>query len=164
MHNPTNLAVRAIAVIFAKQLLLPLIFAAGIILLLLWVGLILLMIHVSSWWLLATLLLGPATVLVLFVAGIVWFLIKKLTPAMSPRQDKAAKRFVERTSSYTELVGMSRFLLAFHIIRRAIQKKPTSYFDELLGHSAELREDFNTLRDEFKKNSRKVVKNLEEQE
>lgn len=164
MNNPTTLAVRAIAVTFARQLLLPIIIAAAVVIVLLWVGLIILTAQVSSWWLLALVLLVPATFMTILVASLLWFLLKKLTPVMSERQTTAATRFVERTSSYAEVVGMSRFVLAFHIIRRAVQKKSTSYFDELLSHSSELREDFTTVRDEFAKTPRKVVRNIEDSE
>lgn len=162
MKNPTTLAVRAIAAAFAKQLLLPLIIGIGVVLLLLWAGLVLLATNVSAWWLLLALLLLPATLIASSIAAILWMLIKKLAPTMSPTQKKAANRFVAHTATYTELVGMSRFLLAFYIVRHAIQRKPGTYFDELLGQSKELRADFTIVRDEFSKQPRKTVPNLAE--
>lgn len=160
MENPTTLAVRAIAAAFAKQLLLPPVIGIGVVLLLLWVGLVLLAINVSAWWLLLGFVLIPASFIVASVAIILWMLIKRLTPAMSTTQKEAANRFVEHVTTYTDLVGMSRFLFAFYIVRHAIQRKPGTYFDELLDRSKELRTDFAIVRDEFSKHPRKTVSNL----
>lgn len=163
MKSATTRAVRAIAGTFARQIIVPILVIAAIVLLVLWLGLIILAMQVSLWWLLLLLVLIPATLLAGLIGAAAWFVVSKLTPSMTRTQKAAATRFVERVGTYSNIMGMSRYLIAFHIIRQVIQKKPRTYISELIGNSTELRDDFYALRDEFATNKRKVVRNLEEE-
>jgi hypothetical protein len=152
-------ALRALAAVFARQLVLPLLIAVSALFLFLWVGLLLLTYFFSNWWLLALLPLVPSTLLATGLGYMVWLVVQKLTPPMTKTQQQAAVRFVERTKSYTELIGISRFMLAFHLLRHAVRNKPSTYLNQLTRHSTELREDFATLQKEFEKRPRKTVSN-----
>lgn len=162
MKNDNVLAVRAIAGTFARQLLLPVLLIAIAVVVIFWIALLFLVSQVSLWWLLLLILLIPATLIFGVIGGGLWFGVSKLTPPLTERQKTAAKHFVERTGTYSNIIGMSRYLIAFHIVRQVIQKKPKTYVTELIGHSTELRDDFYTVRDEFEKRDRKVVENLAE--
>lgn len=145
------LAVRAVTAVYARQLLLPVLWIglgtyAIVMAIIIWIAY-----AVSPWWLLLAFL--PTIVICVGLAlwlG-VWFTAKKISPDMDKRQKAATKKVVKKLNDVAEQVGTPRFVLIFRIARDVVfpPKTGRTLVGELADMPGELHRSFQELRKLF---------------
>jgi hypothetical protein len=153
------LTIRAIASTYARQLLMPPIIIAGAVATMLWGVLIYAGTTINPWWWVLALPLGVATIVGGVAALTLLKVLRTLSPPMNARQTQAAREFVERTGTYAGVVGMSRYMIAWTVIRQVVLRRDTSILTRLTDNSSELAQDYRTIHQEFAKRDRVVVEN-----
>jgi uncharacterized membrane protein YbhN (UPF0104 family) len=149
MPNPTILAARTIAVSFAKQIIIPAVIVGYGAILLIFIVLYWLANQLSPWWWVFAVPVSFVAIVFGLIVAVSAFLIKRISPPTTKYQRKLAKRFVEEVVNYSDLVGASRFFIAYKVIKDVIRKKPKTYLSEMTQKPGDLKRIFAQLRDSF---------------
>lgn len=141
---------RAITAVTLRRILTPVIWIAGIVLFVLYGGVILLVTQISGWWALLLLIVIPLTLLILVIGGGLWFASGKLLPNRYKGEHK--KDIIAFTDKILRLVENSKTPYPVHLLligKDVIRGRESSHLRELIDDSKTLKRDFEELRKKF---------------
>ncbi len=149
--DKTVLAVRAITAQYAKRWLLPFLFiGAGIYAIVMsiiaWVAAV-----ASQWWWLLSIVPTILFVISLGIWIFAWVLAGRISPPLSSRQKKAAKRFNERIDGVAEKIATPKFVILYRVIKDVVMRPTSSktFIGEIAQEPGEMRRAFDDLRSTF---------------
>jgi ABC-type transport system involved in cytochrome bd biosynthesis fused ATPase/permease subunit len=151
MPASTILATRAIATVFARQLIQPIIIIGYSAVFIIFLVLYWLANQLSPWWWIFAVPLFLVVTIFTVILIISTTIIRKVSPQMTKYQRNLAKQFVDEVGGYSELIGASRLFIAYKIINDVVRKKPKTYVSEMTQKPGKLKQLFSRLQDSFNK-------------
>lgn len=148
--NASLLAIRSVAVEFARRLYTPILIGvvAGVIALL-WLSLWLTTLS-DWWWIFAILIIGMSffAAICLTITGVI---IRLISPARTKDQKRQARQLVDKIQRLAEVTATPKFFLFFSMMRDVVWPREEGFIASVSGDASTLKDDFARLRDSFRR-------------
>lgn len=148
--KPKIQALRALTSQYALTVLNPILRIAAAIVVIILIGLIVLVVKVSLWWLI---LLVPfiGTAVLVFVLGLLAHVAAHVVaPEMNKAQKRATKEYVANLKEVAEGIQTPQFMIVFYVIRDVLLRKwETGFVQQTTKNSMRLKSDFEALVKQF---------------
>lgn len=143
--NPYVSALRAITGVFFRQMLRPVLTAAVIFMLLIYV-LIGYLASIDGWWLLLLLMVLPATILMLVVGSALWFLSGRLLPRKLTRDEtRTVAAFSDKLARTAGTVRTPLPVLGLQIAKDVLKNRGSNALGSVIHDSTSLKKDFDII-------------------
>lgn len=148
--NSTVSALRAISAITMRRILVPILWIAGGVLTVLYIGTIYLFTEIDPWWALLLIVLIPITIIITLLGIGLWFVSGKLLPRNYDAKHK--KSITSFTDKILGLVENSKTPYPIHLFligKDIIRGKESRHLKGMIDDSSSLKRDFDAIKRSF---------------
>lgn len=148
--DSTIRAVRAISALLFQRIFRVVIIVIGIVVAIIWIGVIVLAAKVSGWWLLSLIVVAPLSLILAAICLALWALSNRLLPRKMTTEERGViYGFTDKIIRVAETRSTPVPVLAFLIAKDVVRGKGSSYVSNLLNDTTSLKGDFASIRQMF---------------
>lgn len=146
--KPALLAVRSVAVEFARRLYKPvfiIVVIASVVLLAVSIWLV----TINAWWAILLVVVSLWVIIATIALVVAWVIMRVVAPSQNKSQRKLTKGFVDKLQNIAEAAGTPKFILLFQVFRDVISPRQNGFIESISSDTLSLKKDFVEIKKSF---------------
>ena len=139
-------AIRALTALVFRRLLVPAVIFVGICFLIIVIGIAVLAVKLTAWWLLGYLIVIPVAIVLLGLSGFGWLISERLMPRRLNREEKEQiLGFVDKIVQIAEARATPLPIVGMIVAKDIVTRKKHGYIETLVNNTSGLKGDFQRI-------------------